>query len=131
MSASGDVLLDTNVIIAVLAGEADVIRELAGCRDVRIPSIALGELYFGAWKSAKVEANMAVIERFASSVRIVGCDSETAREYGRIKNALRIAGRPIPENDLWIASQAIQHGLVLISRDEHFANVPGLQVEKW
>jgi len=48
-----------------------------------------------------------------------------------LKAALRALGKPIPENDLWIAAVAIQHGLVRVSRDEHFQNLPGLEIERW
>lgn len=56
---------------------------------------------------------------------------ETALQYGRIKQRLRRRGRPIPENDLWIAATAIQHQLVLASRDDHFTEVEGLTGERW
>jgi tRNA(fMet)-specific endonuclease VapC len=59
------------------------------------------------------------------------CDLETARVYAGIRNALRLAGRPIPENDLWIASIALQHNLTLVARDKHFQEVPGLTTVTW
>jgi tRNA(fMet)-specific endonuclease VapC len=62
---------------------------------------------------------------------VIPCDATTARHYARLRNRLRGKGRPIPENDLWIAATAIEHGLVLVSRDEHFAQVEGLLVESW
>ena len=52
----------------------------------------------------------------------------TADEYARLKEALAKAGALIPENDLWIAAYALEHGLPLITRDAHFARVPGLTV---
>lgn len=39
---------------------------------------------------------------------------------------LRRKGRPSPSNDLWIAASALQHGLVLATRDEHFEAIEGL-----
>jgi len=44
---------------------------------------------------------------------------------------LRKKGRPIPENDIWIAAIAFQHDLTLVSRDEHFEEVEDLKLEKW
>ena len=55
----------------------------------------------------------------------------TAREYGRIKAELRAAGKPIPENDIWIAAQAREHGLPVATCDEHFKCVDGLTVLDW
>ena len=62
---------------------------------------------------------------------MLACDASTARFYGEIKNRLRAQARPIPENDVWIAAIALQHGLVLATRDEHFAAVDGLACERW
>jgi tRNA(fMet)-specific endonuclease VapC len=50
---------------------------------------------------------------------------------GEIKNQLRAKGRPIPENDIWIAAIAIQYQLILVVPDGHFHEVGGLQVEVW
>ncbi len=49
-----------------------------------------------------------------------------SHRYAEVHRALRRAGRPIPTNDLWIAAIAVEHGLVLYTRDAHFAHVPGL-----
>jgi tRNA(fMet)-specific endonuclease VapC len=54
-----------------------------------------------------------------------------ARQYGVIKNALRAKGRPIPENDIWIAAIAMQYHLTLVARDGHFQEVDGLVVGQW
>ncbi len=59
------------------------------------------------------------------------CDVETARYYGDIKNQLRLKGRPLPENDIWIAAVALQHNLTLVTRDAHFQEIENLQVVGW
>jgi tRNA(fMet)-specific endonuclease VapC len=48
-----------------------------------------------------------------------------------IKAALRTSGRMIPDNDIWIAASAMQHGLTLATRDQHFQAVDGLQTVSW
>ena len=58
-------------------------------------------------------------------------DISTARIYGRVKNALRQSGKPIPENDIWIAAVALQHDLTLITQDAHFEHVLGLATKAW
>lgn len=128
---SGRFLLDTNIVIALFAGDTSVQEGLAASEEVFVPSIVLGELYYGARKSERVRLNLARIDAFAASSTVLGCETETAREYGRIKNLLRIKGRPIPENDIWIAAVAQQHQLRLVSRDEHFKEVDGLLLESW
>jgi len=110
---SGKYLLDTNIVIALFANDASVMESLTKAEEVFIPSVVIGELFYGAHKSARAKDNLARIDEFASSNLVLGCDMETARIYGDVKNALRIKGHPIPENDIWIAAIAIQHNLYL------------------
>ena len=126
----GKVLLDTNVIIAFFAGEQAVSQCLSEA-EVLVSSTVLGELYYSAHKSAHAAANLSRIEQFAAAVQVLSCDGVTARHYGQIKDRLRIKGRPIPENDIWIAAIAQQYSLPLATRDEHFKDVDGLALENW
>lgn len=128
---NGKYLLDTNIVIALFARESVVYQQLAKADEAFVPSIVIGELYFGAYKSGRINENIARIEEFASSNTILEVDSLTAREYGRIKSSLRAKGKPIPENDIWIAATAIQYGLTLVTRDKHFEEVGQLVVEAW
>jgi tRNA(fMet)-specific endonuclease VapC len=128
---SGRVLLDTNIVIALFAKEAVVQQRLAKADEVFVSSIVLGELYYGAQKSSRVEANIARVNTFAAANAVLVCDMATAQYYGVIKNQLRAKGHPIPENDIWIAAIAGQHQLTLVTRDEHFQAVEGLMVEQW
>lgn len=128
---AGRFLLDTNIIIAHFAKEANVEQSLAVAPEVFLPSVALGELYYGACKSARVTINTRRIDEFAAKNTVLTCDTETAREYGRIKNDLRVKGKPIPENDIWIAAIAIQYDLTLVTRDGHFNEIEGLATETW
>lgn len=128
---SGKFLLDTNIIIALFGGEAGVKERLALAGEVFISSIVLGELYYGAHKSQRAQENLARLDDFAASCAILICDRETAREYGMIKNQLLQQGRPIPENDIWVAATAQQHNLTLITRDDHFSEVAKLKMEVW
>lgn len=127
---NGSFLLDTNIVIAILNQETTFIERLTGI-NAFVPSIALGELYFGAYKSARVELNLKRIEDFLIGYRMLACDKATADIYGQIKVKLEAKGRPLPENDIWIAAIAVQYGLKLVTRDEHFREVDGLMVERW
>ena len=88
-------------------------------------------MFFGAATSGRRAENAAKIEQFSVGRSIVPCDIHVAREYGLLKQRLKQKGRPIPENDVWIAAAAIHHGLVLVTRDGHFADVDGLVVATW
>lgn len=123
-------LLDTNIVIAVLNKEAAAISQLTG-KTVFLGSIILGELQYGARKSAQVKANLAKIEAFIANYPLLDCTKQTAEQYGLLKQALEAKGSLIPENDMWIAALAKQHGLALVTRDDHFKRVDGLQVVRW
>lgn len=129
--ASGKFLLDTNIIIALLEGDAPVLSNLDKAPEVFVPAVALGELFFGAAKSGKPAENSLKIERFASGRMIVACDLDVARGYGRLKQRLRERGRPIPENDIWIAAAAKHYGMTLVTRDAHFQEVEELEITDW
>ncbi len=128
---NGRYLLDTNIIIALFAKEAPVLNNLAQAEEVFIPSIALGELHYGAKKSGRSQKNLERIEEFVIKNIVIECNSDTAREYGEVKNKLRIKGRPLPENDVWIAALALQYNLILVTRDAHFQEVENLKVVSW
>ncbi|MCD4787874.1 MAG: PIN domain-containing protein [Desulfobacterales bacterium] len=70
------------------------------------------------------------LEQFLDSPRVFlySINEDTAEFYSTILNELRRIGRPIPTNDIWIASVAFQHGLRIFTRDSHFTYIPGLVV---
>ncbi len=128
---AGRFLLDTNIVIALFAQEAGVLRQLAQAQEVFLPSIVLGELYYGARKSAQAAANVRRVDELAGRSSVLACDGETARHYGMMKDLLRAKGRPLPENDIRVAALALQHGLVLVTRDAHFGEIASLAVIAW
>ena len=128
---NGEYLLDTNIVIALFNGERDVLNRLRSRPTVFVSVAAIGELYHGAFKSAKVNENLLRVRDFASENAVLDVTAEIAYEFGSIKDQLRRKGRPIPTNDLWIAATARQFGLVLVTRDVHFSSIDGLDVERW
>jgi tRNA(fMet)-specific endonuclease VapC len=128
---NGRFLLDTNIIIALLNGDEVVLSNLVQSPEVFIPSIALGELFFGAAKSGRPSENIDRVERFASGRAILLCDVDVAREYGRLKQRIHEKGRPLPENDIRIAAMATRHGMTLVTRESHFQEVEDLRTVDW
>ena len=128
---SGRYLLDTNIIIALFADETTIKNNIAQADEVFIPSIAIGELYYGARKSVRTQENLTKIDELVAIIRVLGCDAATAQQYGEVKNKLRLQGRPLPENDIWIAALALQHDLIVVTRDAHFQEVENLQLVAW
>jgi tRNA(fMet)-specific endonuclease VapC len=122
------VLLDTNRLTDALRGDASVKGLVEEATEVWIPFVTLAEIKAGfAGGDAKKQAhNEALLLRFLrlKSVGALYADRETTEVYARLFVQLRKSGTPIPTNDLWIASLAVQHQLGLITRDSHFAKVP-------
>src|SRR5215210_716247 len=127
----GSYLLDTNIAIAVLESEVDLQSQQGSRFGAYLNTIVLGELLFGAENSQRVQKNRLRIETLAAVCPVLPCDAETARQYGRVRKALLDKGRPIPENDLWIAASARRYGLILATRDGHFDYVDDLITETW
>lgn len=123
-------LLDTNAAIAVFKNHEALKSFLEG-KEVFIPVIAIAELQYGAEKSANRGADIQKIEKYIQESQILNCNTETAKGYGRIEKNLRAKGRPIPQNDVWIAAIALEHDLTLLTKDKHFDNVDDLKTQDW
>lgn len=128
---SGRFLLDTNIIIALFAKNVSIHKRMGNAEEVFVPCIAIGELYFGSYKSSKIQENIGRIDEFILNNTILPCNIDTAKKYGEIKNSLKDKGHPIPENDLWIAAIGRQYNLILVTRDTHFSMVDNLIIEEW
>lgn len=127
-------LLDTNIIIAAMKNRAEVVERLekTPIEDVILSAVVLGELEFGAEKSAQVERNRARVAELACQFPLAVVDAATCRRYGEIRADLERQGTPIGANDTWIAAQALALGVVLVTDNVgEFARVPGLKIENW
>jgi tRNA(fMet)-specific endonuclease VapC len=126
---NGRALVDTNVVIALFAGDPVALKSLERKTAVFLCVPVVGELRYGALASARVEQNLARLDEFSKAVEVLPCDSETAVCYSAVKLDLRKKGCSIPENNVWIAAIARQHKLTLVSRDTHFEQIENLEVE--
>jgi tRNA(fMet)-specific endonuclease VapC len=127
-------LLDTNIVIAALKGHPAVRARLESLplSTLRLSVVALGELEFGAEKSAFGERNRARLSALTERLQPVDIDHETARRYGVVRALLERQGRPIGANDTWIAAQALTIGATLVTDNEgEFSRVPDLLLENW
>ena len=124
-------ILDTNAVSDLVAGNAELLRHLRSSRDHSLPTIVLGEYRYGLARSRLRSELQTWLARLEREMEILEVNSATAQSYASVKEELRVLGRPIPENDIWIAALARQHGLALLSRDTHFDFVAGLVRIGW
>jgi tRNA(fMet)-specific endonuclease VapC len=82
---NGKCLLDTNVVIALFDDDAIVLEFLAQVEESCVPSIVIGELYYGARKSHRVQENIQRLQKFTAGNTILNCDVETAPYYGSLE----------------------------------------------
>lgn len=121
-------LLDTNRLSDALAENDEVLDVLETAEAIHVPVVALGEIRAGFLAGSRATKNEARLVWFLSQdgVSVAGIDAGVSHRYAALHAALRRRGTPVPTNDLWIAALAIETGLVLYTRDAHFARVPGL-----
>jgi tRNA(fMet)-specific endonuclease VapC len=131
MPATGSVLLDTTIVVAVLRRVPGMQERLKLTSELWLPLFALGELEYGVSHSTQPDKQRQALSLFMQGIDLLFPTETTTREYGKIKAGLARAGTPIPENDMWIAALAIEHGLPLATCDAHFGRVSGLTVLDW
>jgi tRNA(fMet)-specific endonuclease VapC len=125
-------LLDTNAANALNKEDPVFMEKRLGfsAQDFGISSIVAFEMFYGAFHSSRVSANLLEMDRLR--LEIVPFDREDARAAGRVRADLQRLGTPIGPYDVLIAGQAMARGLALISRNiREFSRVPGLRVENW
>jgi tRNA(fMet)-specific endonuclease VapC len=124
------VLLDTNAFTSLFKGDERVLETISKSDTIYVSIFVLGELLAGFKGGSKELQNKEILNRFLekNTVEILEATAETADVFGQLKHELRIAGTPIPINDVWIASHALETGSVLITYDIHFKKVKGIRL---
>ncbi len=124
------ILLDTNALTALFRGDQSVLEVLGKADCIYVSVVVIGELEAGFRGGSRYADNVAVLERFLSrpTVEILPVRRETSDCFGRIKQALKTKGVPIPINDVWVAAQCMETGSVLVTHDRHFDLVDGLRL---
>ena len=122
------VLIDTNIYSEFIRGNNKVKDILSSVDIIGISVISIGELLSGFKGGINEEKNREELNFFLDSprVRTYNININTSEFYAKIIDELRNLGKPIPTNDIWIASMAFQYGLKLFTLDNHFKEVPGL-----
>jgi tRNA(fMet)-specific endonuclease VapC len=126
-------LLDTNIVIALLndatSRAAKRLREQSPA-DVAVSSIVAHELYYGAFKSARAQRNLVLVD--ALQFPVVEFDREDARQAGAVRALLAGQGKLMGPYDALTAGQALARNLVLVTSNvREFERVPGLALDDW
>lgn len=130
-------LFDTDTISNLLARRPSpgLLRRLAGVspRNQFTSAITVGELIYGAYRSARPEFFLERLDRLVwPNVTILAFDEAAARAYGHLRAELERGGMSLSEPDLRIASIALVHRLTVVTGNvRHFSRISNLQIENW
>jgi tRNA(fMet)-specific endonuclease VapC len=127
-------LLDTDTVIHILKGdpvaEANLKQHIHD--PIRIGTITLMELYYGAYKSQRITSNLAKIRTLENVLEVIPIGEEIAEIFGREKTRLEKEGIPLDDFDLILGCCALAHNLTLVTNNlKHFKRIEGLQVANW
>jgi tRNA(fMet)-specific endonuclease VapC len=127
-------MLDTNICIYVMKNYPLELREKfnALAEQLCISSITLGELHYGAEKSARRVENLKAIEHFVARLDVLPFEDKAAAHYGQVRAELERAGAPCGPHDMQIGGHARAEGLIVVANNmREFARMPGVRVENW
>ena len=128
-------LLDTNTCIYFLNRSSERIisqfKRLSPS-EIKLPSITVAELFYGAEKSKAKKKNQAIVENFVSTFEIMPFDEKSCKIYAQIRASLEKSGIPIGPMDLLIASICLANNFVLVTNNiKEFGRIKGLKLENW
>ena len=128
-------MLDTNICIYTIKHKLDTVIQnflLHDPEEMCISAVTYAELMHGVEKSAAAEKNRIALSLFLSPLSVLDFSASAAAEYGKIRAALELRGRPIGPMDLLIAGHAKSEKLILVTNNtKEFLRVEGLAVENW
>jgi predicted nucleic acid-binding protein len=124
-------ILDTNALSAFFDGEPEIGAILGSQHRAAIPVIVLGEFRYGIMGSRHRNAYEEWLNAHLRHFDLLAITAETTVPYAALRATLKRLGRPFPANDAWIAALAVQYRLPILSRDEHFDDLPGVQRIGW
>lgn len=122
------ILIDSNRFIDFCAGDPAAVDAFEQAALLVVPFIVLAEIRVGAQSIKRGDAQARVLGELLQQpgVRVAHSTDATAHHYAALYARLKKAGTPIPTNDIWIAALAIEHSLVLYTRDAHFDRLPAI-----
>lgn len=134
-------LLDTTVLIdlgrrphvpAHQNARAAVQRLLSSGEMLFTSRINEAEFRIGPEMSDQRRRELERVERVLAGIVILDFNAEAALRYAVIKATMLKRGRPIGDCDALIASVALAHGQLLLTRNpRHFRAIPGLSVQSY
>jgi tRNA(fMet)-specific endonuclease VapC len=128
-------LLDSNTCIQFLNdSHAGVRRSILTHlpSDLAVCSIVKAELLYGAYRSARIPANLQRLKTFFEPLRSLPFDDACVQTFGQLRAVLATKGTAIDANDMLIAAIGLTHGLTVVTHNtREFGRIDGLKLEDW
>jgi tRNA(fMet)-specific endonuclease VapC len=128
-------LLDTNICIYIINKRPQSVMsifETMNAHEVKLSSVTLAEMEYGASKSKYRERNRRALLSFVSPFEIVPFDDSDAEIFGLIRADLEYRGTLIGSYDMQIAAQALNRSYALVTNNiEVFSRIRELKLENW
>ena len=128
-------LPDTNVWIRHLNPAPSTVKTRLSAHapsEIVLCDVVKAELYYGAYRSARREENLALLSILFSSIDSFPFDGEAARIFGELRADLMQRGTPIGPYDIQIAATALANHCTLVTHNtREFSRIDGLKLEDW
>lgn len=127
-------LLDTNICVYWLKRNEHIEQKVlsVGIDNISDSFITVSELYYGAYKSQRVDENLAMIRKLIDHIDVIESDDAISRAFGNLKASLENAGLIIDDADMFIAACALVHGVTMVTNNtKHFRRIKGLKLDNW
>ena len=128
---NGTISLDTNIVIKIFQNAPLADAFLSRFVSFFLPVPVVAELLYAAKNSSRQKENLALYNKFIAECSFLNTTRKTADYYSDIRLDLKRKGKPIPENDLWIAAICMEQNIPIATEDAHFDAITGLEVVRW
>ena len=127
-------LLDTNVCIRAMRGDARVIGRMRTCTpdDCGVSMVSVFELFAGVERCRDPEAEAHKVMSFVEPLHLLPFDWDSAMKSAGVRWSLEKGGNKIGPYDLQLAGQALALDVTLVTHNtREFGRVDGLRLEDW
>jgi tRNA(fMet)-specific endonuclease VapC len=125
-------LVDSDLVADYLKGRrgsVEFLGPLAG-DGLAISIITFAEVYEGILYGRDRPAHERVFTQFLRGVDVLSVNRKIAKRYAKLAGELRSSGQMLDQRDLFIASTALCHDLMLLTRNlRHFQRISGLRIQ--
>jgi tRNA(fMet)-specific endonuclease VapC len=103
-----------------------------GFKNIAVSDITRAELYYGAFKSKRIDENLTAVRTIIEHVNFLPFNEPAQLQFGKTKATLEKSGNRLDDMDIMIASIALTFNLVLVTNNTgHFDRIQELNMENW